>query len=179
MQGFDHINRDTLQRLLDNTPRTKDNQQLIQSLQGLLSAKRIQPVPYSYNAVFWTTGAANNIASGVTAPVVNVNIQADADFLVMNQTYDANTANAARTQTTAVVPNALVLLTDTGSSSQLMDVATPIPSIFGTGQLPYVLPEPRLLLAKSTLQVQVANIDAAAGYNIRLTFNGVKLYKYN
>ena len=172
------ITRDTLRAIRDTLPNTSDNQQVYDMITTLLTKKVIQPVPYTYNAIFWTTGAANNIAAGANA-TTNIQIQADADFLILNQTFNANTANAAVTFGTAVYPNATVLLTNTGSGFNLMDAPTPIPSIFGNGQFPYVLPNPMPLPAKSTLQVQVFNIDNAAGYNIRLSFNGVKLYSYN
>lgn len=165
-----------IQALLNVTPDTPDNQQLISTLMDLLSAAKVEKYPFTYNAVFWTTGAANNIAAGAVA-TANVQIDAGSPFLIVSQSYDANTANAARASGTYVVPNAIVLLTDTGSSRTLMDVATPIPNIFGTGQFPYILPVPKLMQANSQLQVQVTNIDAAAGYNIRLSFNGYKLYR--
>jgi hypothetical protein len=165
-----------IEALLAVTPDTQDNAALIQQLLSLRDASRVIRYPFTYNAVFWTTGAANNIAAAATA-TVNVQIDAGAPFLIMTQSYDANSLNAARATATQVVPNAIVLLTDTGSNRTLMDVATPITNIFGTGQFPYVLPEPKLMQANSQLQCQITNIDVAAGYNIRLSFNGYKLYR--
>ena len=179
MEYGNQITKDMIRALLDQTPNTAQNQNVITAMSRLLAAKNIQPIPYTYNAVYWTTGAANNLAAGATNVPANVNIQADADFLILNQTYDANTANAARTAGTYVVPNATIIMTDTGSGAQMMDQATPIANIFGNGQFPFVLSQPKLLTAKATLQCLVSNIDAAAGYNIRLSFNGVKLYAYN
>jgi hypothetical protein len=162
--------------LIAATPPIPENQALLETLQGLRRAARVVRYPFTYNAVFWTTGAANNIAAGTTV-TVNVQIDAGSPFVIVNQTYDANTANAARASGTYVVPNAIVLLTDTGSNRTLMDVAVPIPNIFGNGQFPFVLAEPKIMQANSQLQCAITNIDAAAGYNIRLSFNGFKLYK--
>jgi hypothetical protein len=52
----------------------------------------------------------------------------------------------------------------------------PIPSFFGTGQLPFILPNPRLFMRNSTIQVAFTSFDAAAVYNIRLAFIGYKVY---
>jgi len=165
-----------IEQLLGMTPDTPDNAALISQLMALRESARVVRFPFTYNAVFWTTGAANNIALGATV-TVNVQIDAGAPFLILSQSFDANTLNAARTITSMVNPNATVLLTDTGSNRTLMDVAAPIWSIFGSGQFPYVLPEPKLMQANSQLQCQITNIDAAVGYNIRLSFNGYKLYR--
>lgn len=175
---FQQVNKDTLRAILDQTPNTPQNAQLRSSLIALITKKTIQPIPYTYSAAFWTTGAANNLAAGAVG-VGNVPIQADADFLILNQTYWASTANAAVASGTYVYPNATVLLQNTGSGYQFMDQAVPVTSIFGNGQFPYVLPSPQLLPAKATLQVTVTNRDAAAGYNIILSFNGVKLFSYD
>jgi hypothetical protein len=165
-----------IQALLDATPDLPENAALISMLQSMLNDASIEKYAFTYNAVFWTTGAANNIAAGAQG-TTNVQIDAGAPFLIVSQSYDANSLNAARAQATQVIPNAIVLMTDTGSSRTLMDVATPIVNIFGTGQFPYILPVPKLMQANSQLQVQVTNIDVAAGYNIRLSFNGFKLYR--
>lgn len=172
------ISKDTLRGILQMLYDAPQNDAVRTKIQSLLAARSIQPIPYSYSALYRAAAGGNSIAAGATS-IVQIGIQADADFLILNQTYDANTANAARTASTIVVPNANVLLTDTGSGYQMMDQAVPIPSIFGNGQFPYVLPNPKLMAAKATLQVQVTNYDAAAGYNIQLTFNGVKLFAFN
>lgn len=162
--------------LLQATPDTPDNQALVQALLDLRNEAAIVKYPFTYTAVFNTAGAANNVAAGATV-TVNVQIDAGSPFLIVSQTYYANTANAAANRQTTVVPDCVVLLTDTGSNRQLMDVAAPIDSIFGNGQFPYILPEPKLMQANSQLACQITNRDAAAGFNIYLCFNGYKLYK--
>lgn len=179
MDYANQITKDTLRQIYDALPNTPENQQTLSAISAMLAKKTIQPVPYTYNAVYWVTGVANALAVGAVSQPVNVGIQADADFLILNQTYSVNTANAAVTATTRPYPNLTVLLTDTGSGYNLMDVAVPVTSIFGDGQFPYNLPQPKLMPAKSTLQVQVTNLDAAVAYNLRLSFSGVKLFAFN
>lgn len=179
MDYGNQITKDTLRQIADSLPNTQENQATLNAIMNILSKKTIQPIPYTYSAVYSVAGAQNSLAAGAVSQPVNVNIQADADFLILNQTYDANTANAARTANTIVIPNVSVLLVDTGSGYNLMDQPVPVPALFGNGQYPYMLPNPKLLPAKATLQVQASNYDAAAGYNLRLCFNGVKLFATN
>lgn len=170
--------KDTVRRILQNVSPSRENMALIAMLNDLLSAEVIEPVDYSYNVAFYTPGAASAIAAGATVNG-SVNIQADAPFMLLNQTYIANTDNAAQTAATRIIPNAVVTINDTGSGAQMMDQQTPITSIFGTGELPFVLPEPKIFTSNATLQVKVTNIDAAQNINLFLTFNGVKLYRKN
>lgn len=164
-----------IEALLQATPDIPQNAALISTLLGLLDASKVVKYPFTYHAEFFAAGAANSLAAGAQG-VVNVQIDAGAPFLIVSQSYYANTANAAVTVTTMPAPNIIVLLTDTGSNRTLMDTAVPVPTIFGTGQFPYVLPEPKLMQANSQLQVQATNRDAAVGFNLYLCFNGFKLY---
>lgn len=106
----------------------------------------------------------------------SIEIQADSDFIWQKACYFADIAAAAQTFTTRVIPLVTVQLVDTGSGRNLFELAAPIPSVFGIGELPFVLPIPRLFFARSTIIVQVNNFDAAVAYNLRLSFIGYKAY---
>jgi len=116
------------------------------------------------------------LASGASA-TGNINIQADSDFLLQKLTYAADIAAAAFTDSTRPIPECTIIITDTGSGRQLSESAVPIPAFFGTGELPFILPTPRLFLARSTISLVVTNFDAAVTYNLRLSFIGYKLYQ--
>lgn len=120
--------------------------------------------------------SADALAAGGNANDI-INIEADSNFLLQKLAYYATIADAAFTDSTRPVPNVTVQLVDSGSGRQLMQNPVPIPSFFGTGELPFILPNPRLFLANSTLQIAYANFDAAAAYNIRLAFIGYKVYE--
>lgn len=139
------------------------------ALEHLEAESAIVRFPYTYSAVFASLAAAGTAT-------VNITIDAAAPFLIVNQTYHADTAGAVLTAATKNYPNVSVLLTDTSSNRQMMDQAVPIPSIFGDGQFPYVLPEPKLMAANSVLQVALTSFEAAVAQVIRLSFNGYKLY---
>ena len=95
-------------------------------------------------------------------------IQAQAQF--------SDIAAAIQTDSSRVIPVATVLITDSGSGRQFMDSDVPVASIFGTGALPFVLPQPKIVSARSNLTVKVTNLTAGTTYNIRLAFIGVKLF---
>lgn len=107
----------------------------------------------------------------------NIQIQADADFKWTKAVYYATIADAVFDSGTVPIPNATVQMVDTGSGRQLFNQAIPIPSIFGTGQLPFILPVPRIFKARSSINFTIANFDAAQdNYNIDLMLIGSKIF---
>lgn len=107
----------------------------------------------------------------------NIQIQADSDFKWISGVYYADIAGDAFTLTTQPVPNVTIQITDSGSGRQLVDNPVPIPSLFGRGELPFVLPVPRIFRARSSIAFAFANFDAAVTYNIRLALIGVKVFQ--
>lgn len=118
----------------------------------------------------------SSVASGASA-VGNINIQADSDFVLQKLTYFADIAAAAQTDTSRVIPLMTVQIKDTGSGRDIIETAAPVSSVFGTGQLPFILPTPKLFLARSTIAITVENFDAAVTYNLRLSFIGYKVFR--
>ena len=118
----------------------------------------------------------SSLASGATS-TGTINIQADSDFVLQKFTYFADLAAAAQTDSGRVIPLATVLITDSGSGRNLMESALPISNIFGTGDLPFILPQPKLFLARTTITVVLTNFSASSTYNIRLSFIGYKVFR--
>lgn len=133
--------------------------------------------PFTYSIPFTAVTGSNPSFSGT------IQIQADADFAILQSTYDFALNTAATDAPAAELkPNMSVLLTDTGSGRQLMDRLVPINNLFGNAQLPYVWPVPKLLAASSTVQVQVACVNAAMDfgvsvYTLTLSFHGEKRFR--
>lgn len=125
---------------------------------------------YVYVATFSGLAAAAS-ANGT------IQIEADADFMLQKLAYEADIAAAAFTASTRPVPNVNIQITDTGSGRQLMNNPVPIPSFFGTGELPFILPNPRKFTKQTTIALAVTNFDAAVTYNLRLSFIGYKIYE--
>ena len=124
-------------------------------------------------------GYQSNVAS--IAPAANatdtINIQANSDFILQKLVFFADIAAAAQTASTQVLPLVTVQITDTGSGRQIFSDPMPIPMIFGTGQLPFILPNPRRFAANSTIQISYTNYDAASTYQLFLGLIGVKIYR--
>jgi hypothetical protein len=128
---------------------------------------------------------AQALALAASASVTDIiQIEADSSFILQKLAYH-NQAPAA----TALAANALglveaqriitpvaVVITDTGSGRQLMSTPIPIHSLFGSGGLPFILPNPRLFMRNSTIQVTFTNLDATNAYTVRLAFIGYKIY---
>lgn len=129
------------------------------------------PEFYIYNVDF----AAASLVAGANL-TGSINIDSSADFMLQKLTYFADIAGAALTDSTRVIPLVSLTVTDTGSGRELMLNNIPIPSIFGTGQIPFILPRPKKFRRNSTIQVEVSNFSAATAYNLKLAFIGEKLY---
>jgi len=105
-----------------------------------------------------------------------IKIESDSDFFVYKLAYTADLAAAGQTDSSRVIPLITVLITDGGSDRQLMRAPIPVPSIFGTGQIPFILPDPHRFKASSTISIAVTNYDAANTYNLYLDLIGFKKF---
>lgn len=172
-----NLSQQDIQALESRVPNIPENAALLAALDQMAAQASVDRQIYTYTNILAAAAGANALASGVASAPVNTAIQADAAFLWTATTYYATTANAAVTVSSTVSPNVTVLMVDTGSGRQLMDAAVPLTSIAGDGKFPYLLPLPRLIAPNSNLQCTYTNFDAAAGYNLFVSFHGFKIYK--
>lgn len=127
---------------------------------------------FVYSATF------SSLANGTSA-TQSINIQADSDFIVQKMAYFADIAAAVQTDSSRVIPLCTIQITDQGSGRNLMDSPQPVSSICGTGQIPFILPNPKLFLARSTVVITAANFSAGTTYNLRISFIGHKKFRLN
>lgn len=131
------------------------------------------PAPAQYGAkdyFIYSVVLPTGIAVGGTTSG-SFNVDNDSDFLWQKGTYFAN-GDSENTP-----PVVTVTIKDTTSGRDLMTAAVPIPAMFGTGELPFILPVPKLLPKTSTITVNFANISAAENYSyLALEFHGQKLF---
>lgn len=106
----------------------------------------------------------------------NIRIQADSDFLLQKLTAFADIAGAAQTDDSRVLPLCTVLITDSGSGRNLMESEVAIPSLFGDGTLPFILPTQKIFARQSIITVRITNYSAATTYDVRLNYIGQKLF---
>lgn len=110
-------------------------------------------------------------------PTQTIRFDSSSDFLWIKAAYAADIALASQTDSTRVLANNVaVQLQSGGSDKNLFQSLVPIQSVFGTGQMPFVLPFPQRFARTSELNVSLNNRDAAATFNIRLAFIGWKDY---
>lgn len=107
----------------------------------------------------------------------NIVVQADSAFKLTKLGFFADIAVATQTESTRVIPLVTIQITDTGSGRNLFANPVAIPALFGIGPLPHILPVPRLFLPRSNIAVTVTNLTVATTYNLRLAFEGSKIFK--
>lgn len=87
--------------------------------------------------------------------------------------YDANGLGVSTLQW----PNMEVELKDGSTTEQTTNQAAAIHSLFGSGQIPYILPQPHMIAAGASFFAQVWNLHGATAYSVRLCFQGVHVFK--
>ena len=133
--------------------------------QGAASENYIKTY-FAYNMYF------ASIATTVTS-TTSMQINADADFLVQEMSlfcYDLTT-NA---QITA--PISTIQLTESNGTS-FFDQAIHVLNCFGSAQLPFLLPVPRLLRSNSVLTGTLTNVVSTNAQRYMLTFHGRKIFQ--
>jgi len=127
---------------------------------------------------FYSYGAYVSTLAVNSSQTTSIQIEADSDFEIIKLTYSAfDDVNTAITAATNPVPIANILLTDTGSGRQLMNIPIPIASLFGTAELPFILPKSKILFARSVLALTFYNLSGAVAYDrIAVTFHGRKIF---
>jgi len=104
-----------------------------------------------------------------------INFDAGSDFTWYYGNYAADMAAAAQTNATRTYPLADIMITPSDTSSQFMQAAVPVTSLFGNGENPFVLPAPRVIPARSSIIFQLTSRDAI-NMNVRLSLIGIKKY---
>lgn len=75
------------------------------------------------------------------------------------------------------IPNLTIVITDTGSGRNMMNIPLPVAGLFGTGPLPFILPTSKLFKARATVSANVVNNDAAVTFSsIYLNFLGTQAF---
>lgn len=123
----------------------------------------------------WQIGPLGALAPGATLPG-NVTLDADADFLWQKFTCYADIANASQTAADKVIPSITINIIDGASQRALMNAAVPLAALCGDGNLPFILPTPKIFQARGTISVQIRNIGTSTYSAVYLDFVGTKLF---
>lgn len=109
--------------------------------------------------------------------VLQVPIQSDADFELLEITQVTDIAGAPQTASSRIIPLATIQIQQSGSGIDIMPSPVPLGSLSGDGSLPFILPESKLWAANSSMLVTLTRYAVAGtNYNIRLSFVGRKLF---
>lgn len=124
--------------------------------------------------------------SGYTHDQVTVNagntgegsilIDKGSDFEIFSVGYFADIAGAAQTDSTRVIPLVRVNFNDSGAQKNWFLKPMPLSLVAGTGGLPMILLQRRIVLGNSTLTVSFSNDAAATNYRMQVCLIGRKLY---
>lgn len=136
-----------------------------------------QPPQRQYVKDFYVYGF--NTVGGIAPAgtfIGNILIDADSDFQLVKLTQFSDIAAAGQTEATRIVPLVTMDIVDAGSGRKLFSTPQAMGAIFGNGDLPFILPVPRIFTARSSIAITLANFDAANSYNVRLAFIGAKLF---
>lgn len=131
------------------------------------------PVSFDWFTYMFPLFPAIPLAGTNTQQVI---IQNDSDFELRRIVYHEDIAAAAYTDSARPIPNCTILITDSGSGRNLMSNPVPLSSIACFGDNPVDLPWPKIFTRNSTIQVAITNFDAAVTPNIRLSFQGRKIF---
>lgn len=142
-------------------------------------AGTVSPAPLTPRVIaedFYTYGIQfQNLNSGDTDTGF-IQIEADSDFLIQKLAYFSNFDDSQVTVFTQDVPLVTILIVDTGSGRQIMNIPIPIGALFGDGRLPYILPTPKLFTKNSRINVTLFNFGAEDYEDIWINFEGKKIF---
>lgn len=158
------------QRMLDAVPNLPENAQIYAELTQALAESRVSREPYTFPVNFANLAAAGT-ANG------SFFVDAAAPFMLVEMNYFATPyAVTVMTNATRLIPAINIQITEQSSNRNWQSAAVAVPTIFGSGENPWFLPQPRLIPANTTVSMTVANFDSAQAYNLYLSFIGFRLY---
>lgn len=137
--------------------------------------------PTLYSGQQFFTYVASLAAGATLAPAgsttLTFNIDGQSDFFWDKGMVYVDIGNNGETASALPVPGILITITDTNSSQPLTNNPVPVSSIFGTGQLPFILPIRHVFFAKATVKLQIQNITDDDTYTrVDLVFGGIKAF---
>ncbi len=127
--------------------------------------------------LFTYTVRSSALVAGATANII-LSLDASTDFMWYYSNWSAanSAANTGWTSSTRQLPNVTVLMTPGDSNANLSNIALPLHHMFGNGENPFVLPQPRKLAARSIMTFQLNNLDSTITYDIWISLIGMKVF---
>lgn len=123
-----------------------------------------------------------SIAPATSGQPVTVTIQNDSQFLWQKTSYfctmtPGGAFGPGDTEAGRILPEISIQIVDTSSGRQQFNREVELGSIAGDGRFPFILPEPRLFVPKTTITMTISNYSAASTYeNLYINMIGTKLF---
>lgn len=174
--------RDDFAALLNILPSLPGTEAARNTLMAMMAENAVIRQPWTFEVDFSTGTGANLRAGQFAAPAPGASTQGNflvdssAPFMLVSCSQFSDIAGAAQTSGTLIVPGCTVFISDQSSNRNWMNVAVPVPSLFGDAKTPWYWPQPRLIPGNTNVQVALANYEAANTYNVRLSFHGWRFY---
>ena len=124
---------------------------------------------FTYSARVASIAPAASITSAIQ-------IQGDARFLLQKMTMFADIGGAGQTESSRVVPLVYFSMVDTGSSRNFTDQPIPLGTMFGSGGLPFIMPNQKIFERNSSISLTFTNFDAVNTYRLAIALIGTKLF---
>lgn len=107
-----------------------------------------------------------------------VRIESATDFVWFKSVYFADVDGVTGDQIDAdrIIPSIDVQIQVSGADRNLFNGFVPVPSVFGTGRIPFVLPAPMVLLANSEVRFDFQSRESTRDLQLRLALIGLKDY---
>lgn len=122
--------------------------------------------PFAYNVEF------NTLGSDATA-TRNFAVEASVDFVIRYTMQQTETGGAV-----VAIPRVLAQLRDPGAGRTLMNAPTALGNIFGSGQRPFIWPEPRVVKGGGNFASILTDFSSAAN-RINLCYAGFKIFWFD
>lgn len=107
-----------------------------------------------------------------------INIENNSQFLWTKATFFARINDSdALTVQTRVIPQVTFQWRDTSSSQQIFNTPVFINNFWGFGEIPMILPEPKLMEPRTSVVVEATNSHSANSYQLILSMIGIKIFR--
>ena len=103
-------------------------------------------------------------------------IESATDFIWFKSSFwaDDDPQTVDQTAATQILPSVDVQINVSGADRNLYQQPLPIPAGFGSGQIPFVLPKPMILLANSEVRFDFVSRETTRDLRIVLALHGLK-----
>ena len=120
---------------------------------------------------------ALTLAPGASGSSI-ITIESATDFLWFKSAFraDDTAAVGGQTDSTRIIPAWDVQIQVSGSDRNLLQAAGDMNSIFGSGNLPFVMPAPMVLLANSQVTITATSRESANTLRVQWMLIGLKDY---